>query len=48
MVRAALRPTRKTKVAPAPQRAALVFRDFVRQLEKLSQKPPRGKPEDAR
>jgi hypothetical protein len=40
MTRTTLRPVRKPKAARAGQsRAALVFRDFVRQLEKLDGKP---------
>jgi hypothetical protein len=40
MTRSAPRPARKPKAAQDGQnRAALVFRDFVRQLEKLDAKP---------
>ncbi|MFC4174321.1 hypothetical protein ACFOYU_20115 [Microvirga sp. GCM10011540] len=38
--RASTRPARKPKAArEAPNRASLVFRDFVRQLEKLDARP---------
>jgi hypothetical protein len=40
MTRTTLRPVRKPKAVRTGQgRAALVFRDFVRQLEKLDGKP---------
>jgi hypothetical protein len=43
MTRTTLRPVRKPKAARAGQsRAALVFRDFVRQLEKLDDKPAKS------
>jgi hypothetical protein len=43
MTRTALRPVRKPKAARGQQsRAALVFRDFVRQLEKLDDKPAKS------
>ena len=42
MTRLASRAPRKPKAAREGQhRAALVFRDFVRQLEKLDTKPPK-------
>ena len=42
MTRLASRALRKPKAAREGQtRAALVFRDFVRQLEKLDVKPPK-------
>lgn len=42
MTRASLRPARKPKpVREAKVRATLVFRDFVRQLEKLDARPPK-------
>jgi hypothetical protein len=42
MTRLASRAPRKPKAAREGQtRAALVFRDFVRQLEKLDVKPPK-------
>ncbi len=42
MIRSMPRPARKPKPARDRQgRASLVFRDFVRQLEKLDAKPPR-------
>jgi hypothetical protein len=42
MTRSASRPSRKPKAAREPQaRASLVFRDFVRQLEKLDARPPK-------
>jgi hypothetical protein len=41
MTRSTPRPARKPKAAREGQnRSALVFRDFVRQLEKLDDKPP--------
>ncbi len=43
MPRAAPRPARKAKTTPSSERAALVFRDFVRQLEKLAEKPAKSK-----
>jgi hypothetical protein len=43
MTRATSRPARKPKAARETQsRAALVFRDFVRQLEKLDDRGPKG------
>ena len=43
MTRLASRAPRKPKAAREGQnRAALVFRDFVRQLEKLDVKPPKA------
>ena len=48
MPRAAPRPARKAKITPTSERAALVFRDFVRQLEKLAEKPAKPKQEGAR
>jgi len=46
MIRTLPRPGRKPKAdRTGPSRASLVFRDFVRQLEKLDAKPvkaPRG------
>jgi hypothetical protein len=40
MTRTTLRPVRKQKASRSGQsRAAVVFRDFVRQLEKLDGKP---------
>jgi len=42
MTRSTTRSSRKPKTARDGQsRAALVFRDFVRQLEKLDTKPPK-------
>ncbi|WP_262027638.1 hypothetical protein [Microvirga sp. Mcv34] len=42
MTRSITRPSRKPKAARDGQgRATLVFRDFVRQLEKLDVKPPK-------
>jgi hypothetical protein len=42
MTRTLPRPARKPKaVRNGPSRASLVFRDFVRQLEKLDVKPPK-------
>jgi len=42
MTRPASRPSRKPKAArEAQSRASLVFRDFVRQLEKLDARPPK-------
>jgi hypothetical protein len=42
MTRTLPRPARKPKAAQSGQnRASLVFRDFVRQLEKLDGKPSR-------
>ncbi|WP_201830362.1 hypothetical protein [Microvirga zambiensis] len=42
MIRSTPHTPRRPKVAREGQhRAALVFRDFVRQLEKLDAKPPR-------
>jgi hypothetical protein len=42
MTRVSRRPVRKPKVArEAHSRASLVFRDFVRQLEKLDTRPPK-------
>ncbi len=42
MTRLSTRPQRKPKAARESQsRATLVFRDFVRQLEKLDVKPPK-------
>ncbi|HZH53265.1 MAG TPA: hypothetical protein VEZ16_15455 [Microvirga sp.] len=42
MKRASIRPIRKPKVVrEAHGRAALVFRDFVRQLEKLDARAPK-------
>ena len=42
MTRTTSRPARKPKAARAAQsRATLVFRDFVRQLEKLDARPPK-------
>lgn len=42
MTRTMPRPARKPKAARNGQnRASLVFRDFVRQLEKLDAKPPK-------
>jgi hypothetical protein len=41
MIRSNPRPARKPKAAPAP-RPASVFRDFVRQLEKLDARPPKS------
>ena len=41
MTRLSTRPQRKPKAARESRtRATLVFRDFVRQLEKLDTKPP--------
>ncbi len=48
MVRRSPRPARKAKTAATPPRPALVFRDFVRQLERLSDKAPARKPEGGR
>lgn len=43
MTRTTPRPVRKPKAARGEQsRAALVFRDFVRQLEKLDGKPAKS------
>jgi hypothetical protein len=43
MIRSTPRPPRKPKAARDGQhRAALVFRDFVRQLERLDAKPPKA------
>jgi hypothetical protein len=43
MTRASSRPARKPKAArEAQSRATLVFRDFVRQLEKLDTRPPKA------
>lgn len=43
MTRTTLRPVRKPKaVRNGQSRAALVFRDFVRQLEKLDGKPTKN------
>jgi hypothetical protein len=43
MTRPTSRPPRKPKAARDGQnRPALVFRDFVRQLEKLDAKPPKA------
>jgi hypothetical protein len=43
MTRSISRPPRKPKAARDGQnRPALVFRDFVRQLEKLDAKPPKN------
>ncbi|WP_243367566.1 hypothetical protein [Microvirga solisilvae] len=43
MTRPSTRPARKPKAARNGQsRASLVFRDFVRQLEKLDSKPPKS------
>jgi hypothetical protein len=42
MTRASSRPARKPKAGRETQsRASLVFRDFVRQLEKLDTRPPK-------
>ena len=42
MTRSTARPARKPKLTRDSQsRATLVFRDFVRQLEKLDAKPPK-------
>lgn len=42
MIRSTSRPARKPKaVREAQSRATLVFRDFVRQLEKLDAPPPK-------
>ncbi len=42
MTRLSTRPQRKPKATRESQsRATLVFRDFVRQLEKLDVKPPK-------
>ena len=42
MIRSKARPVRKPKAARDGQsRATLVFRDFVRQLEKLDTRPPK-------
>lgn len=49
MTRFASRPPRKPKAArEAQNRATLVFRDFVRHLEKLDAKPPKPAREGAR
>lgn len=49
MTRSTPRPSRKPKAARDGQsRAALVFRDFVRQLEKLDSRQPRPARGDAR
>lgn len=43
MTRSSPRPIRKPKTAQGTQnRASLVFRDFVRQLEKLDTRPPKA------
>ena len=43
MTRSSSRPARKPKaVREAQSRATLVFRDFVRQLEKLDARPPKS------
>jgi hypothetical protein len=43
MTRSTSRPAHKPKAAREGQnRSALVFRDFVRQLEKLDAKPPKA------
>jgi hypothetical protein len=43
MIRTLPRPARKPKAARNGQsRASLVFRDFVRQLEKIDAKPPKS------
>jgi hypothetical protein len=49
MTRSSRRPARKPKAVRETQsRATLVFRDFVRQLEKLDTRPPKTAREAAR
>lgn len=49
MIRSSPRPARKPKAVRVVQsRATLVFRDFVRQLEKLDARPPKSTREAGR